>query len=388
MLGRSAALVLAAAAVLGAACGGSEFTAASDASGTGDGAAVEAGPDVGSSSGAAGDAGSEAGGGDAGEGDAPGDASVSDAFVLPDVVEQPPAHCGGQFACVPEVPAGWEGPFEMYQGSNDPGSCSPNFLLSYQGNQQLQANAATCGCSCGAASGVQCSSPPVSFYVSTVAITPCTSASHCVDVVLSPGVCTAESILTQCPSLLATNAAFTVGASVASGGSCTPTPSVTVPQANWGSQTRACISTVTPAQVDCASGSVCAPLPGQPFDSALCIAQAGDVQCPAGYTSRSVSYGGVQDGRHCTACTCGAVTGSTCASGSAAQNNNVVVSSSTDLTCSSGAITYGLPTSCAPIAPSSEFRLTLKAAPGSCTPSQPTAAGAASPTSPTTFCCQ
>ncbi len=376
---------------MGAACGGSEFTAASpDASGTRDGSGdIEVGAEAGSSGGSSGDSGSDAGGGDATSGpDAPGDASVSDAFVLPDVVEEPPAHCGGQFACVPGVPVGWEGPFEMYQGSNDPGSCSPNFLLSYQGNGQLQADAPTCGCSCGAATGVQCSSPPVSFYASTAALTPCTSANHCVDVVLSPGICTAESILTQCTSLLATNAAFTVGTSVASGGTCTPTPSVTVPSAKWGSQTRACISTVTPAQVDCTSGSVCAPLPAQPFDTSLCVAQTGDVQCPAGYTRRSVSYGGMQDGRHCTACTCGAVTGSTCASGNAAQNNNVVVSSSMDLTCSSGNVTYGLPTSCAPIAPGSEFRLTLKAAPGSCTPSQPAAAGAAAPSAPTTFCCQ
>ena len=385
---RQIRLALAACIVTGAACGGQAFTIAPSGS---EGGAAEGGADVGSSSGSgsgsggAGDGGGDAtaagdGAGDAG-GDAPPDVTLNDAIALPDVVEEAPSHCGGQFACVPGVPAGWEGPFEVYRGSSAPASCSANFFASYQGSGQLKADAATCGCTCGAAGGVQCSEATASFYVSPAGLGTC--SSHCTDVALSPGVCASNiNAATQCPTLAGTTF-FTATASTPSGGSCTPTPSTSLPPPQWGTQVRACISLLAPAQVDCPGGSLCAPVSAQPFDSTLCIAQAGDVQCPAsGYTNRSVSYGGLQDGRHCTACTCGAVTGSTCTS------TISVTSHGSAASCSGGAVTYQLPQSCAGVQQPGDFLLKATPQAGSCTPSQPTPTGAATPSAPTTFCCQ
>src|SRR5580658_6830203 len=34
-----------------------------------------------------------------------------------DSPEEPPAHCAGEFECVPAVPGGWTGPLEFYLGS-------------------------------------------------------------------------------------------------------------------------------------------------------------------------------------------------------------------------------------------------------------------------------
>ena len=62
------------------------------------------------------------------------DATVSDALTIPDVLEAAPAHCAtSSFECVPPIPQGWSGPFEVYHGTNPPASCSTNFVASYSG---------------------------------------------------------------------------------------------------------------------------------------------------------------------------------------------------------------------------------------------------------------
>jgi hypothetical protein len=316
------------------------------------------------------------------------DAVTNDAIALPDVIDEAPAHCStDQFECIPPIPTGWEGPFEVYKGTAPPTACSPNFFPSFQGGQDLDAGPASCGCTCGNASGVQCSPVTASFYVSTAGITGCTSVGHCTNVSLPSGQCVTDvNASSECSSLLGSTL-FTVSASTADGGSCAPIPTTAVPPTGWATTTRACVSTVALAQVDCPSGSVCAPKPDAPYaDSTLCIAASGDVPCPAAnYTNRTVSYASVSDGRRCAACTCGPVTGSSCKG--YVQVTPTPAAGGTS--CSGNYVQYVLPQSCTGgIQQPGDFMATVAPQGGSCAASVPLPTGTATAAAPTTFCCQ
>jgi hypothetical protein len=386
---RSLLVGLACAAAVGVACGGNAFTQSTlGEGGAGDGS-------VGSSSGG-GSSGSDAGGGDA-AGDGPGqdapesgggdgmvvqDSAPGDAIVLPDVFQPPPPHCGGQFACVPAVPPGWSGPVELYDGSDAPPACTPRFTgPSYDGNGSLGATPATCGCSCGAATGVQCPSPTLTLYAGAPGLTACTSTQKCASVQFPANVCSPLPTLPLCSMASGTITYVSGPGSAPTGGSCAASPSVGLAPVTWGVNARACASSLAPAQTDCAASQICAPVPASPYQSGLCVAQAGDAACPAGYPAKTLYYGGVSDTRTCAGCSCGPVTGASCSA-------KLETSTSTDSSCSASVITYGLPlNTCAPVQSTGEFRVTTVLSGGACAPSTPAPSGAATPTSPTTFCC-
>jgi len=377
-----------------AACGGQSFTTVagdggpSDATSvvTGDRDILGDGPDA-----VASDAVSQADASDDGPpdsafgGDGATDAGPRDAFV-PDVIEEPPPHCNGAFECVPSVPPGWSGPFELYSGSvsSPPPPCSTNFAGPAYGGSggTLTASAASCKCGCEAATGVGCSVPSISFYGEVVLGSgTCSTATHCTDVTLTPGVCTELDALSMCPTLKPTSAEMTVPGSAVNAGMCPPAVSQAIPPYSWSLTARACVSSLAPAQLDCGAGSVCAPQTASPFGSSQCISQPAAVACPTtGYTVGTTFYGGVNDGRTCTSCTCGAVTGASCSA-------TVVVSSATDGTCTSNTVTYEAPVTCAGAQQPADFQLNLVASGGGCVPSPVAPTGAATPSSPTTFCC-
>ncbi|HRI70328.1 MAG TPA: hypothetical protein PK156_39120 [Polyangium sp.] len=58
------------------------------------------------------------------------------------------------------------------------------------------------------------------------------------------------------------------------------------------------------------SGEVCVPSTPEPF--AACIMHEGDVLCPNGWSSKQVLYGGIDDQRFCSPCSCLPSTGATC----------------------------------------------------------------------------
>jgi len=319
-------------------------------------------------------------------GDAPVDATAdtgsADIFV-PDVFEEPPSHCAGAFECVPTVPSGWSGPFELYASSTAGPACSANFAgPAYEGYAGLSATTPTCGCTCATPTGVSCSSPVVSFFVNLGTTSPCSSAKYCQDITLTPGACTEIGTIITCPTMGAAGVEMTMGASIPTGGSCQAMPSKSIAPPTWGTNALACVSAVAPAQTDCGSGSVCAPLPAPPFGKTLCISQPGSVPCPAtGYTTAETFYGAFDDGRACTTCTCGNVSGGSCSA-------TLTVSSSTDGTCSANAIVYDAPINCDAVQEPGDYLLDVApSAAGSCAASAVSATGSASPATPTTFCC-
>ena len=127
---------------------------------------------------------------------------------------------------------------------------------------------------------------------------------------------------------------------------------------------------------------------------ALCIFHEGDEDCPTDpenvFTEKHVFYNGVQDDRQCSACSCGAPTGSACTA-------TISIYKGNNLTCN--------PPTFAQIPVSSEGPACLniqlpgqalgsKSAgpttylPGTCPPMGGDASGSAIPTKPDTFCCR
>jgi hypothetical protein len=309
------------------------------------------------------------------------DAAVADAPLRLDapardsVADGLPAHCGG--ACAPAVPGGWTGPFELYAGSSPSPMCGAAFAgPTLDANAGLVAPPAACACTCDVAKGVQCSAPTTTFYPSS---TTCPLTS-CATVSLMDRACTTVDVTTQC--LLGVGGAFvSVPAPAPSLGSCTPVATVASPSPAWATNVRACGVSVAPARTDCPAGNVCLPVPSSPFQASACIEQAGDVACPlTAYTAKYVYYGGVDDTRTCSTCSCGPVLGASC-TGSITQFQSV------DGGCNTAQTTYNLPLACAPIQQPSDLLLTLTASGGACkaSPSAPT--GSATPAKPMTFCC-
>lgn len=63
------------------------------------------------------------------------------------------------------------------------------------------------------------------------------------------------------------------------------------------------------------ANTTCLPVPGAPFEAdRLCVYKDGDVACSGTtYTSKRVFYTGTNDTRGCNTCTCGGITGASCA---------------------------------------------------------------------------
>jgi len=272
-------------------------------------------------------------------------------------VETGPLPTCGSGVCAPPAPAGWSGPVEVAAGSQ-PSTCGS----AYQGTSWttfdgLVADAATCGCSCGAPAGFTCS----------VEVTPISSQPGCADT-LGPPVAFVSG---QCDVGGYNNVSaptLTLG-----GASCAPNGSAAVPPTSWSGEARACAPTQAPGL--CSQG-VCMPALDPTF--MLCIEQAGDQTCPSDYPNKRTEYTSVSDTRGCSACTCGAPTGITCGGR---------WYWFTDSNCqAANPASASLPATCTGINKSAEYQ----AAPtgGSCGASASSPTGSAQGAGAQTFCCR
>jgi hypothetical protein len=291
----------------------------------------------------------------------------------------PPVHCGGGSICAAAVPSGWSGPFELNEGPGPSPACDPAFSARViDAHAGLTAPAPSCGCSCGLAGGVVCSTPTLTFFGSpttcaTLGLLPCSTTA------LTPGACTAVDMTGQCGT---NGVSVDLPASVASQGSCTPLAATAFTPAGWAANARGCEANVPPPfPTDCATGSACVPSPSAPFQSGLCIAQSGDVACMApGYTVRHLYFTQFLDTRGCSACTCGPVAGASCV-------GSVDQFMSTDGQCTGLQTSYPLGHDCYPLQQPADLQFVVSAKGGACTPSAVGATGTALAVKPFTFCC-
>jgi hypothetical protein len=263
---------------------------------------------------------------------------------------------------------------EVYSGAAAPPACTTDFAQSVGAFDVLQAAAPMCGCACGP-STITCGPPTMAFYNSAT----CGSSVSCATDLLAPNACTNVDERSKCVGSLSLDITLLAGTSTM--GSCVAQPTRDVPPYSWGVQARGCVSTVAPAQVDCASGQICAPKPETGFGAKLCISHAGDVPCPGGgYGVKHLYYTSVDDTRSCSACTCGTPTGGSC-------SFSITGYSSSNSSCTGNAITYPPGTKCAGVQQPGDMRLTIAPTAGSCAASTSSATGTATPTGPVTACC-
>jgi hypothetical protein len=274
------------------------------------------------------------------------------------------------------VPSGWTGPIEVYLGSGPPPQCDTGYDGGrVNGSASFDASPAQCGCACGPAAGLACSSPTVSFYRAALC-----DGSPCETQQFEAGACGAIG-----PGCLTQLSSASILPSVVVDGGCPPQPTIDVPDATWGSGIAGCMAGGA-TQQGCSPGAVCVPKAMTPFEPRLCVSAPGDgIPCPAVYTNQTVYYEGFQDNRGCTQCSCGLPTLSCFAS--------LQVYSSGDVTCSGGVIAVvSSVQSCGPfngVTPTDPAELTLDPPDAAtCLPSAVASTGAANPSSAVTFCCQ
>jgi hypothetical protein len=306
----------------------------------------------------------DGGGAPTGEGglDATSGDAATDAPIAADVI----VTCGSGGTCAPGAPSNWMGPVVLTVGAGSPPMCPTGTTDVFDGHGDLVAPAATCSsCSCGAAS-VTCAGPVLTLYddpgCTTAAGTTLTAGAACTPVVA---------------------AAVTVAAPVATG-SCAPSTSVaTTTPPTWGTTARACTVGAPPP---CSGGGLCV-LPSASAD--VCVMQMGAAtMCPHGYPAGpQLFYTGVDDGRACSACSCGAPSGVSCSIASPAVDAYAPGSG-----CSgTPGVTMSAPATCTELTP---YQFVELVAPpsvvgtGSCgVAGGGMAIGMATPKGATSFCC-
>ncbi len=269
------------------------------------------------------------------------------------------AGAGGSTSCdcVAPPPPAWTGPVllaEVGPTGSLPG-CPTDLPTQQTFNRTLTVPATSCDC--------ECSTPSVfcgAFRIRE-------SGSLC------PAGGTSAGLLAQGECItMSASGIFRLDAPNPVLGMCTAMPTVDTPAPTWQSTAVACGG----ATNTCATG-VCVPQSGS-FDR-LCIHRNGDEACPAGgYTERSVFYGGFDDTRGCSTCTCGTATGS--CSGrvdlKTGSCTGTIVDSAASGACTSGSVS---PTHAV---------LASFASSGSCQESTVTATGTVAERDPVTFCCE
>lgn len=310
--------------------------------------------------------------------------------------------------CVPEIPAGWEGYFALYDGapSGDPG-CPAQFpsttTPAYLGNDGIMPSPAECECTCTAPQGMTCA-PLDSLNIQT-GDGPCGQATYCNGQLSVPagwtGACTGNTHYPGGQLTCGTGASMACdtntgnpcnvsvrsNAVVATGGSCQPNPvKVTRPDPTWERFGRACGDAPTTG-LGCNIGQTCLPQMQAPYENGVCVAQQGDVPCPPGaFTEKHVFYGEVLDTRACTDdCSCGAAAGGTCPTTISIYADNTVD------TCLTLVTSFPAGT-CKDVPNNPTFSARMATAPGaptggSCQVSGGTPVGTVAPMSPKTFCC-
>jgi hypothetical protein len=262
--------------------------------------------------------------------------------------------------CVETPPPGWSGPvlFALVASTAAQPSCPTGLPSRRALHEGLDVEPAACGCSC-TTPGVFCGA----FRIRT-------SNGSCAGGGTSAGLLAQGECIT-----VSETGIFRLEAPAPNiVGTCSPQPTVSAPPVSWQGAAIAC-----GGATEACAGGVCLPERAAPFD-ALCIHRDGDEPCPTSgrFTERSVVHGGADDTRGCSACTCGAASGSCLGrvdfrTGSCAGS---IVGTAMPGACTSGSISP------------SHAVIAGASSPGSCPPASVGPTGTITPAEPVTFCCE
>ncbi len=204
------------------------------------------------------------------------------------------AACSAEETCTASAPAGWSGPAVAFLGAGEAPGCPEGYSdLVVDAGLGLNAPAAQCSCSCGEATGWECS----------VDVTE--AGNQCGDFVSGADTFTISA--QECESISTNDSAF-IASSVQldlTGANCNPSSSETVPPATWDTSVALCEGNVA---ASCDEGP-CLPNVDAPFGD-VCIYTGGIEECPAGpYSEQTIAYNSVTDTRQCSTCECDDPTG-------------------------------------------------------------------------------
>jgi hypothetical protein len=213
-----------------------------------------------------------------------------------------PCAVDGAHVCVEDAPTDWEGPMAMATAAAT--ASSPSCTGTGYERQVLtkfgaiNMGSATCGCECGSPASQSCGQIDMQRgTVSCFVLTSTISAAEYSN--MTPG---------SCFSVPGGGENFYPYATY-TGGACTPQPTSNIVDATFTERMTAC-ETNSASPAGCAAQSQCVPELDNPLET-FCIYRDGDNACPSGpYTERTLYYDTIDDGRSCTACTCGTATGS------------------------------------------------------------------------------
>jgi hypothetical protein len=264
---------------------------------------------------------------------------------------------GGACACVEEAPAGWSGPFHVLASTGGEGA--PTCAGGAAPRDMIADEPPTASCSaCACAASAPCAPPQVTCYSDES----CSAGPVDVSALVADGACHAlEPDYGSCDF-----AAPALGGCAPSGGAL---------QMAFDGEVRAVCDALSDGA--CPSGEVCAaPIaPG----ARLCVGRDGDAACPGGWPVLVSGHRIPAGGPSCTPCTCGALTGVSCA-------DSFYAYSTQD--CSGNGLSLD-GVGC--VATGSFFDIAVKLTQpqgGSCDPAGGELTGSVGPGEPVTLCCK
>ncbi len=200
--------------------------------------------------------------------------------------------CDAEQVCVESAPRGWSGPgLRVTNESGPPPMCGANYPLSgASGFTGAAGGPAECVCSCDFPADLQCEEAHIVYYDGEV----CAQGQGANDI--ANGDCGTFFIGQGINSVTAQGVA-------PEGVSCTPSLDETIPPVGPTDPTAVCL----PESFGTSCGEVSTCLPAAENLNTYCIAQEGDVPCPAdsAYDDRTVLYSDFTDSRGCDDCSCG-----------------------------------------------------------------------------------
>ncbi len=285
---------------------------------------------------------------------------------------------------------GWDSPSWLWIGPEDQAPECPlgSATIAYEGHTDLVAPPFCEACTCEPPTG-SCALPSTLTASTTACSMPGGSSTSFNAPTTWDGHCDSS---TQTPSGAAHSLTIDPIAMTENGCAVGPPIAAKVVSLHWDTYARAC-------DVHWPGGpterSICLPPELPPPGFALCIFHEDEMDCPTEpgnvFTEQHLFYKGVEDNRQCSACTCGAPTGSACTAALSIYKGN-------DLTCSGPTVVQGLTISSAgPTCLDVQLpgqALGSKSAgpttylPGTCPAMGGDGSGSATPTKPATFCCR
>lgn len=218
------------------------------------------------------------------------------------------------YACIPGIPGGWSGPYQLADlaETDTAPACEPLFSGDpYEGHDGPVGDpygTSDCACACSSPEGHTCPSPTVHIFNDAACSTECTNFTFDHE--------GAPCIASTCDAV-----GLMITLSQVQGGSCTPSMHPNTPTWRWTRKAKACPVPLV-VQGGCGAAEVCAPQSGSGFESAVCIRKDGDADCPdLNYANKRVYYADALDSRACRDCTCAPPSGICPASVYSSRNN-------------------------------------------------------------------